>query len=298
MTDLLPLLPTLIALARTGSVSRAARELGIPRSTVSRRLSRIEEVTGLRVAERSTRSLRLTAAGRRLVDGAAHAMAHLQTVYEAALARDGEIRGNIRIAMSAGASGAFMGEFFAFLEKRHPGIDIELIVTEQRTLRLEDGVDFCLVLGQPESSAWLRRRLGETRVLAVASPRYLQRKGTPTRVDALGEHMLLTTTTPGIAPSWPKLRGGRLGIKPHLLASDMSVLRDAAVAGMGIALLPAHIVMFELESGRLVHVLPSGIGQDVPIFALYLPERRTSPVLRAVLKAVDEFVSQQTTPAL
>jgi DNA-binding transcriptional LysR family regulator len=294
MEELLPLLPTLVTLARTGSVSQTARALGIPRSTVSRRLARLEQVLGLKVAERTTHRFQLTAAGRQLVDGAVEALTRLETVREQVKASSGEVRGVLKVAMPAGVSGAFIGWFFAFLHARYPLIDIELTVTDRRELRLEEGFDIVLVMGTPEPSPWLRRRLSEAELVAVASPDYLERRGTPNTIAGLEQHLLLTFATPGIAPTWPRLRGGTFPIRPRLLTNDLSALRETAVASMGIALVPFHVVMPELADGKLVRVLPTLVGQSIEIFALYLPERRGSPVLKAVLAAVAEFADEQT----
>lgn len=293
MDELLPLLPTLVNLAKTNSVSQTARELGVPRSTVSRRLARIEEVLGLKVAERTTHRFVLTTAGKRLVEGAIAALAQLETVREEVLATGSVVRGVLRVAMPAGVSGAFIGWFFAFLHARHPAIDLELTVTDRRSLRLEDGFDIVLVMGTPEPSGWLRRRLTEAELIAVASPYYLKSRGTPSTIDELEGHALLTTSAPGTDPTWPRLKGGSFPISARLVTNDLSALREAALAGVGIALLPFHVVFAEVADEKLVRVLPNHVGQPIDIFVLYLPERRASPVLKAVLSAVSEFADEQ-----
>jgi DNA-binding transcriptional LysR family regulator len=293
MNELLPLLPTLVTLARTGSVSQSARLLGVPRSTVSRRLTRIEGAVGVKVAERSHQRFVLTGAGRRLVDGAVEALAKLETVHEQARAIGGEVKGVLRVAMPAGVSGAFVGVFFAFLHARHPLIDIELTVTDRPALRLEEGFDLILVMGTPEPSGWLRRRLSETELLAVASPHYLAQAGTPTTIAMLRDHRLLGFAHPGSTAQWPRLRGGDFPVRPCLVTNDLTVLREAAVVGMGIALLPIHVALPELGAGTLVRVLPTLVGEATDLFALYLPERRASPVLKAVLAAIAEFAGEQ-----
>ena len=290
MEDLLPFLPTVVNLARTGSVSQSARELGVPRSTVSRRLARVEHVLGLKVAERTTHRFVLTAAGRRLVEGAVGALARLETIREEVVSTGGEVRGLLRVAMPARVSGAFIGWFLASLHAQHPRIDVELTVTDRRTPRLEEGFDIVLVMGAPEPSAWLRKKIAVAQLVAVASPAYLERKGVPANVAALASHVLLTTTN---TPTWPKLKGGSVPVSARLVTNDLNALREVALAGMGIALLPEHVVMGELGDDRLLRVLPLHVGQVIDVFALYLPERRASPVLKAVLRAVAEFAEVQ-----
>ncbi|MBL8683606.1 MAG: LysR family transcriptional regulator [Myxococcales bacterium] len=297
MDELLSLLPTLIALARTGSVSRTASDLGVPRSTVSRRLARIEAVVGYEVAERGRQRLELTAAGRALVDGAVDALARLSSVHERALAQHGVVQGTLRLATPPGVTGAFIGHFLAWLHERHPRIEVELTVTERRYFRAEEGYDIVLVVGALDasgSSAWIRRKLGSADMLAVASPKYLARAGVPSGIDGLARHVLLSFATPGSDPSWPSRDGGSVPVRPSLLCNDLSVLRETAVAGMGIALVPSYVVVGELASGALEPVLPAVVGSQVPIFALYPAERRTSPLLEAALAAVSEFASAQT----
>lgn len=293
MNELLPLLPTLISLARTGSVSQSARALGVPRSTVSRRLARIETMVGFAVAERTSRRFMLTRTGRYLVDGAVEALARLETVHEQARAEHGELCGVLKLAIPVGVAGAFGGWFFAFLNARLPRVKIELTVTDHRTFRLDDGCDLAVVLGPPQPSPWLRRRVGETELLAVASPRYLERKRAPTTIDGLDDHMLLTWANLGATPTWPRLRGDEFPIRPCFITNDLSMLRDVAMAGMGIALVPWHLVVAELTAGSLVRVLPTMVGQAIDIHALYVPERRASPVLKAVLAIVAEFAKDQ-----
>lgn len=294
MDELLPLLPTLVQLGRTASVSQTARVLGVPRSTVSRRLSRMEALLSVKLVERTTHRLRLTAAGRKLIEGAASALARLETVREQMMADAHEVRGVLRVALPPGVAGAFIGWFLAYLHAEHPGIDIELVVTEKPPRGLDEGFDIVLVMGTPEPSAWLRRKVTAVDNVAVASPGYLGEHGLPTRVEELSRHVLLTAQTPGLAPAWPRWKGAPVPIVPKLVTNDLSMLRETALAGIGIAMLPRHVVLNELATSRLTEVLPNVLGQSVDVFALYLPERRASPVLRAVLDAVRMFAEVQS----
>ncbi|PZR14889.1 MAG: hypothetical protein DI536_08880 [Archangium gephyra] len=293
MDELLPLLPTLVHLGRTASVSQTARELGVPRSTVSRRLSRMEELLAVKLAERTTHRLRLTGAGRKLVEGAASALARLDTVREQMMSAQNEVRGVLRVAMPPGVAGAFLGWFLAYLHAEHAGIDIELVVTEKPPRGLDEGFDIVLVMGTPEASPWLRRKLTSVDIIAVASSSYLGERPPPTRVEELAQHTLLTWLTPGHAPTWPKWKGNPVPIKPKLVTNDISMLREMALAGIGIAMLPEHVVLNELSTSRLTPVLPQVLGASIDVFALYPPERRASPVLRAVLEAVRMFAEVQ-----
>lgn len=297
MDELLPLLPTLVHLGRTASVSQTARELGVPRSTVSRRLSRMEELLAVKLAERTTHRLRLTGAGRKLVEGAASALARLDTVREQMMSAQHEVRGVLRVAMPPGVAGAFLGWFLAYLHAEHPGIDIELVVTEKPPRGLDEGFDIVLVMGTPETSPWLRRKLTSVDIVAVASSGYLGERAAPTKVEELQQHTLLTWLTPGHAPTWPKWKGNPVPIKPKLVTNDISMLREMALAGIGIAMLPEHVVLNELATGRLTPVLPQVLGAAIDVFALYPPERRASPVLRAVLEAVRMFAEVQNATA-
>jgi LysR family transcriptional regulator for bpeEF and oprC len=301
MDTLLADLPTLVRLAQTGSVSRTARDLDVPRSTISRRLARLEAELGTPLAERTTRSFRLTPAGQLLVDGASRLLAELQTLRETVAASAGSVRGRLRVAAPPGLSGPFIGAFLRTFQERFPEVEVEFVVLERRPHLIDEGFDLVLATGPLDDMPWVRHRLGQSWYLAVASPAYLALAGVPGDVDALHGHRLLAARLHGRSErEWPLLLPERpsLPIHPRLVTNDLASLRGAALEGLGVALLPVHLLLDDLAQQTLVPVLPTRIGQPLDIYALFAPERRTSPLIRALLASVDAFALQQPSSRL
>ncbi len=298
MDDLLSELPTLVRLSQTASVSRTAKDLGVPRSTVSRRLARLESALGVVLAERTTRSFRLTPAGEMLVDGAAGLLAKFQTLRESVEASGGSVRGRLRIAAPPGLSGPFLGGFLRTFQDQFPEVEVEFVVMDRRPHLLDEGFDLVLATGPLEDMPWVRHRLGQSWYLAVASPSYLSARGTPTEVAHLQQHRLLGARLHGLAEhDWPRIDGRPLPISRRMVTNDLASLRGAAIEGLGIALLPVHLLIDDLHVGSLVPVLPEVIGKPLDIFGLYAHERRTSPLIRALLDSVDAFAKAQAAPS-
>lgn len=294
MDALLVNLPTLLVLARTGSLTAAATELGVPRSTVSRRLARLEQDLDVVLAERNTRTFTLTGAGRRLAAEAGGLLASLRTISDSVRADAGQMRGRLRFAMPAGLGGAFIGHLLGHCQRQFPAVEIEIVVTERRPQLVEERFDAIITTEAPPELPWMRRKLGEAQFIAVASPGYLAGRALPAKAQDLAEHVVLSGPrgVEGLM-TWPQLRGKSLPVRPWLVTNDLPLLRVTALEGLGIALLPMHLVFEDLAANTLVRVLPEDIGAKVDIIALFLPERAKSPVLRAFFANVARYTAER-----
>ncbi|MBX2802511.1 MAG: LysR family transcriptional regulator [Myxococcales bacterium] len=290
MEDILAALPTLVSLAETGSVSRTARQLDVPRSTVSRRLARLETALGVVLAERTTRSFRLTKAGRQLAEGAAGALAQLRTVREAVEHTAGSVRGWLRVCSPPGLAGPLLGRFFMRFRTQFPDVRVELTVREHVPHLLDEAFDVAFATGPLEDAPWVRHHVGRSWVLAVAQPAYLNERGRPASLAELEEHVLLATRSGGLSQrSWPTPDGEAFRVDPHMVTNDLSAVVDAARAGTGIALVPVHLVAEDLARGQLEPVLPRRVGRLLEVYLLYLAERRDSPLIGALRDSIDDF---------
>lgn len=283
-------LPTLIRLAQTGSVSRTARELGVPRSTVSRRLARLEAALGVALAERTTRSFRLTEEGRTLADAARRSLGELRTVGETVARSAGAVRGWLRVCLPPGFGGQMLGRFLVDFRARFPEVRVELTVLEHVPHLLDEDFDLVFAIGPQPDAPWIQFTIGRMAYVAVAAPAYLRDHGEPDAVEALHHHVLLSVrTSPLPADVWPVIGGPALRVDPHFVSSDLAAVVDAARLGVGIALVPFHLVAEDLTDGRLVRVLANDVGRELDILVLYPPERRESPVIRSLLSALTAF---------
>jgi len=289
---LLETLPTLVSLHQTGSISGTARSMGVPRSTVSRRLARAEQALGVVLAERNNRSFRLTAAGEILATGAAEVLARIRTLAETTRAAAGSVRGELRVSAPPGLAGPYLSPFLIRFTEQFPGVRLKFHVRDQAPHLIDDAFDLVFVTGPLPDSPWVRHALAPSWYMLAASPEYLDGR-VLSAVDQLREHRLLTARQPGLSDvSWPVLGGPPLAIDPIVVTNDLGILHDLVRQGRGIGLVPVHLVAEDLLAGALLPLLTEQIGLEIQVSALYSPERRKSPLIRALLDSLDRFAGE------
>jgi DNA-binding transcriptional LysR family regulator len=288
----------LLAFAKTveaKSVSRAATLLGVPRATVSRRLARLEERLAARLLRRTTRSLVLTDAGEALyrharivLDAVAHAEASVRRT-------DDLVRGDLRVSVPPMMSSSFRGLLTDFA-RRYPEVRLQVHFSTQLVDLQRGDYDVAVRASAELQPGLVARTLARDPFVAVASPAYLEEKGVPLKRRDLRDHRCLLGFARGEVPQthWSLAGGGKLHVEGSLFSNDVTLLRDAALAGLGIALLPMMLVGPLLESGELVHVLADSIRGETRIAVVYLEREFVPPPVRAFVDAVttwapDEF---------
>jgi DNA-binding transcriptional LysR family regulator len=279
----------LLAFAKTveaRSLSRAAAELGVPRATVSRRLARLEERLGVRLLRRTTRSLALTDAGEALLR---HARIVLDAVHhaEASVRRaDDVIRGELRVSVPPLVGTSFSAMICEFAQE-HPEVRLHVHSTTQHVDLQRGGYDVALRAGTTLEPGLVARTLARSPVFAVASPAYLAAHGTPRTRRDLRRHRCLMGFARGELPQtqWPS-GSGTFQVEGALFANDINLLRDAALAGLGIAVLPLLSVGPHLERGELVHVLPDAIRGESHVAVVYQEREFLPPQVRAFIDAL------------
>lgn len=281
----------LVMIEREGSFTAAARALGVPRSTVSRRIARLEDAVGKRLIDRTTRSLRLTDAGRELVQRSRSPLRALSDALDAARQSDDVPRGPLRVAIPPGLGRGFWGEFIVGFQARHPDVQLIATHTTGRLHLLDDDYDVILQEDPPLSDTWISRVISPADRFLVATPAYLQAHGTPSRLESLSEHRCLAfVNRPAEQVDWPLRRGGSVVVRPTFCANDRSMVLDVCLADSGIALLSMITTSLDLLSGRLVPVLAADIGTSATLVALYAARSQTVPKVRALLQYIDEVV--------
>ena len=289
----------LIAFTKTvdaKSLSRAAAELGVPRATVSRRLARLEERLGARLLRRTTRSLVLTDVGEAFYRQACIALEAVRFAEQSVRMKDDVVRGDLRVSvppvMHAGFH-AMLCEFAA----RYPALRVHVHTSNQHVDILHGGYDVALRASSQLQPGLVARTLLRDPMIAVAAPAYLAAHGTPRTQGDLRAHRCLLGFARGELPGshWPLVDGGRLHVDGAFFANDIGLLREAAINGLGIALLPHSLVASHLERGTLVQVLAGVVGAEMQI-ALVYPERQfLPPQVRAFIDTVAAWV--QSAPA-
>lgn len=269
------------------SLNRAAAELGVPRATLGRRLARIEERLGVRLLRRTTRRMALTDAGEELYRHARGVIAAVREAEAAVRRTDGAVRGLLRVSVPPSGDGQFHRLLLAFLD-RYPEVRLEVNFSTQHVDLLTAGYDVGIRAGASIAPGLDGRILARITLRAVASPAYLARVGTPAQPEELAQHACLVGFALGERPAthWPLQDGGQVRVEGRIVSNDIQMLRQAALAGHGIALLPDLLIAADVQAGTLVPVLDARIGSSSQI-ALVYPERELHP---PAVRAFIEFV--------
>jgi DNA-binding transcriptional LysR family regulator len=276
------------------SLSRAAAELGIPRATVGRRLARLEERLGTRLLRRTSRSLIVTDAGERfyrharvLLDSIAQAEASVRSTTNT-------MRGELKVSVpplgvTLGAKESFSAMAMSFARK-HPEVRLQIDVSTKFVDLLRDGYDVALRTTYQVHPGLVARTVERNKYIAVAAPAYLAEHGTPRSVKELRRHSCLTSFARGELSqcTWPAGRGV-VHIEGSFSSNDPGLLRDAAVNGLGIALLPRLLVADLLESGVIVQVLAGVVEAEHHVAVVFLESHLLPAHVRAFVDALVEW---------
>lgn len=290
-----------VRVVESQSFSLAASQLQMTPSTVSKLVSRIEQRLGVRLIERSTRRLSLTAEGVTFYERAQALLAELDDI-ESSLSQDvarakGKIRVNASVAFGVLGVEPLLPAFWAM----HPNIVVDLSLTDDLVDIYLDRTDVVFRVGGHLSPGMVARRLGTAVRKIVASPEYLKRNGVPLSVDDLNDHNCLGFNFTRQMPVWPLKDRGRTverAVRGSLLANNGETVRKMAVAGVGLARLGDYHVREDIATGRLVEVLAdSGVGDQEEIYALYpgsqrLPQR-TRAFLDFMVPRLQDFLAAQ-----
>lgn len=263
------------------SFAKASGALGLTASGVSRSISRLEDRVGIRLFDRTTRSLSLTDEGRRFYEQVAPLLAGIEEASTTASGSAGIARGRLRVDIDPFFSRLVLsGRINQFLSQ-HPELSLELITREHVGDLVADSIDVAVRFGEPGATTLIARKLLETRVLTVAAPSYLDRRGRPNHPSELAHHECILFMDPltGTAYDW-EFRSGRniLPVKTsgRLLVSDVGTMIGECRAGGGVAQLLALGVQKLIDAGELVELFPDWQGERFPLFALH-PSRHHPP---------------------
>lgn len=246
-------LRTFVEVVDVGGISPAARQLGLPKSIISRRLMGLEQELGVRLLERSTRGTAVTATGAMFRQHAARACAEFDAAREEILSA-GDLRGRLRVAAPLTFGPSQFAPVLAQMAQRYPGIEVQACYTDRFVDLIAEGFDCGIRVGYLEDSNLIARRVGPIFGVCVASPGYLEAHGTPCRPeDILGHQALMQGTE-----AWQFMDGDRIiTLRPsgRFKADSGTALVDAAIAGLGIARVPDGLTAGHIASGALVPVL-------------------------------------------
>ena len=294
MADALQEIAVFTRIVGTGSLSAAARDLGLSPALISRRLSGLESRLGVRLINRTTRSLHLTDEGAAYYETCTRVLAEMQEADAAVSAGRAEPRGILRVALPASFGNQHVAPLVPKFAERYPDVQLALSLSDRNVNVVEEGFDLAVRIADLADSSLAARKLAPNRRVVCASPAYLRRHGTPRTPEDLAKHNCVATD---FSMNWdyrgPDGKPGSVRISGRYACDNWEVLRDWALAGLGIALKSTWDVRRHLEDGSLVSLLPGyTFASDVAIYAVY-PHRRHLP---AKTRAFIEFLAESFGP--
>ncbi len=275
------------AVASAGSYTASARDLGISKSAASKAVARLEARLGMRLLQRTTRSVGLTEAGRALEARAAAMVQEAGAGADAVAALAAEPLGTLRVNGPVTFGEMFLAPALPDLLSRHPGLRVDLALDDRLVDAGAGGWDVVVRISPLSDSALAVRKLAQDRRVVVASPEYLRRRGLPRKPDELRAHACLHYTNVSRAAEW-RFRGQRgvaaVPTQGPLDSNHGMALRAAALGGAGIGFFPEFMVATDLKAGRLVELLAEyALPRRTAIHALFARARPTPPKVRAFL---------------
>ena len=257
----------------------AARRLETTPASVSRRVKSLEQHLGVRLLQRTTRKLSLTEAGERYFREGRRLLRELDDLEQALTAAAHELEGPLRIVAPMSFGQRRLASMVADFARQHPKLRMSLILEDRETDLIDEAADLAIRIGYPADSSMVARAIAPIPRFACASPDYLARRGTPKSPRDLLQHDCLHYSLISEREEWT-FQGSdgeqTLAIKGSFCSNNGDVLAEAAMQGLGIALLPGFIVQAGLSDGRLVKVLQAYERAPLTLFALY-PSRRHVP---------------------
>jgi DNA-binding transcriptional LysR family regulator len=279
-------LRTFVDVADAGGVSSAARRLGVSKSIVSRRLFRLEAELGVQLLARTTRGAALTEAGVTFREYAARVCAEIDVALETIMPA-GELRGRLRIAAPLSLGPTHLAPVFAELARRHPLLHVHASYSDRFVDIVGEGFDCAIRVGYLNDSNLIARRVGPVHGKLVASPDYIREHGAPETPDELLSHQALMQGT----ETWQILDGDKtISVHPQgrFKADNGTALAAAAVAGLGIAWLPDHLIKGYLDSGALVQVMTRYPVPTGGLFVVRPPGQHSTRKVRVLTELLIE----------
>jgi DNA-binding transcriptional LysR family regulator len=279
-------LAVFVKVVQTGSFTRAAAAMGTQKARLSRVVAQLERDLGVRLLERTTRSLSMTEAGREIFERAVGILGAVEDVERVAQRMHAEPRGVLKLTCGVEFGMIAVSRWIDAYLRRYPQVSVDADFTSRVIDIVHEGFDLAIRVGELPDSRLAARRIGELRYGLFASTAYLKRRGSPDSPADLPQHDLLMFTAGSHASGWRLSRGAeqhRVDAPARLRINNSFSVRDAAVEGLGIAQLPMLVAYESVESRALVRVLPDWIPPAVPIHALFPSSRYLTPKVRAFI---------------
>jgi len=286
-----------VRVVENSGFAKAARALGVPTSTVSRAVARLEENVGVRLLHRTTRNLSVTSEGQAFHERVAPLVASLRDATRTLGSGGKEPEGLLRVTAPNDIGSAFLSEEVVHFVDRYPLLRVELMLTNRKVNLVSEGLDVAVRAGRLEASSLIARKIGTLQVELYASPAYAERARLPATLAELTRHKIVAWGARDGKIRW-QLKGPRgeetVELSCRIACDDFGFVRAATVAGGGIGLMPRMIALSEVATGRLVRVLPEYGLSGAALHVIY-PSTRQVPTKVTVFR---DFLAKSCARAL
>ncbi len=290
-----------VEVVKAGSFAQAAQRLGMPPNSVSRKIQGLEMDLGSRLIHRSTRKLTLTAAGQAFFERCASSVVELARAGQESVEGNKLPRGLVRVAAPTDFFDVFQLEWIAEFLAKHPHVRLEFVIDDAKTDLIAASIDVAFRAGHLVDARHIGHKLTHTQFRLVASPAYIDARGAPPMPQALATHDCIPQSNRSGAVVW-HLDGPDgstdIEISGRFRANTARVVLRAAVAGLGIALLPESVTAAEIEAGRLVRVLPRYRREGADLYAVYVSRRQIPLAVSAFVAFAAEKIRSVSSGAL
>jgi DNA-binding transcriptional LysR family regulator len=291
--DRLEAMNTFVVVCEAGGFAAAARRLDLSPSAVTRAVGQLEERLGVRLLERSTRSMRLTDVGQRYLERSRRVLAEVEEAEEAVHGERAQPRGRLVVSAPQVFGRLHVSPLFSTFLLRHPQLTGELILSDRYLNLIEDGVDAAVRIGPLPDSSLIARRVGQVRRILVASPAYLERKGAPSSPAGLEDHDLVAIPEIAGRSEWRFEQDGaevRVAIEPRLVTSSVDAALWHTLQDGGLAVVLSYQAQDLVRQGRLQLVMPEWEPPARPIHLIHAGSR----LLSAKVRAFSDMIATET----
>jgi DNA-binding transcriptional LysR family regulator len=265
------------------SFSEASRRLGMPISTVSRKIAELEDQLGVRLLERSTRQLRLTDVGAEVLEFAQKGVEVSEAVESVVSNQLAEVKGTLRLSAPPSIADSVLAPLLTAFQASYPEVHFHVLVTDRFVDHIAEGIDLVFRVGPLEDSTLIARKMLRYRHQLVASPEYLNNANAPEKPKDLLNHRLLAFSFWTPQNSWTFFKGERketITFHPYLAMNDFAGLATALVSGGGIGDLPPLVCPDLLKAGKLVEVMSNWHFRTVDVSIVHLSNRHIPRAIR------------------
>lgn len=288
---------TFLKVVEAGGVTAAAAELRLSKSVVSKRLSDLEETLGVALLQRSTRHIIPTERGRIFYEQMRGVRQVIDQAIESVADRPGPLSGQLRVTVPMSFATLHLGTMLSDFARLHPALGLAIDLDDRMLDLVEGGYDLAIRIGRLPDSTLIARKLCESRRVICCSPGYARERPLPQAITEIAAHNCIDYAHAHAGRLWqfapvaPDLPPRSIVTHSHIVANNGEVMRDFAIAGLGLAILPLFIAADALRAGTLIHVLPDERPLSDTIYAVYPSTRYVSLRVRTLV----DYLGQRLT---